>query len=325
MVTGMKHQFFTLTSCFQGIFLSGIESVFATTQREPSIPETYRLIRWIKRQGGDNDSSVGIFEDRSGRRVILKHLRYRWENLVYRQMMNEASLLELFAGWSYAAKSGRTVSFPILREVRDLPGELILVKEFEKGEVLENESPEVQTAVVSDSLEALRSLTSRNQLTIGKRTAWQIGFSFPYYWLRAFFRVPEHAKLMAALGVTFYRYWSSTIGRELVVTHRDLHSKNILVDGQKVTILDLEIMVMCTRETELALIACLKHRHWGDGLVRQMLTAHLDTETAKQSFAALSIYYAVQMIVMDRANGPYYGESLSYLIQYGGRLASLIL
>lgn len=321
----MKHQFLTLTSCFQGIFLNGVESVFGVSHREPSIPETYRLIRWIKRQGGDNIASVGIFEDRSGKRVILKHLQHRWKNLAYRQMLNEVSLLKLFAHWSYAARSGRMVSFPVLREVKDLPGELIVVKEFEEGEILEVESSETQVAVIADCLAALRSLTPGNQLPIGERTAWQIGLSFPYYWLRAFLKIPKCARLMIALWTTFYRHWSGTIERTGVVTHRDLHSKNILVDDQKMLILDLENMVLCTRETELALVVCLKHRHWGDSLVHRMLVAELDSEAAKRSFAALSIYYAVQMIVMDRTTGHYYKESLDYLAQYEERLASLAL
>lgn len=321
----MKHQFLTLTSCFQGIFLNGVESVFGVSHREPSIPETYRLIRWIKRQGGDNIASVGIFEDRSGKRVILKHLQHRWKNLGYRQMLNEVSLLELFAHWSYAARSGRVVSFPVLREVKDLPGELIVVKEFEEGEILEVESSETQVAVIADCLDALRSLTPGNQLPIGERTAWQIGLSFPFYWLRAFLKTTGHTKLMVSLWTTFYRHWSGTIERTGVVTHRDLYTRNILVNGQKVFILDLESMVLCTGETELALVARFNHRHWGDNLVHRMLVAELDSEAAKRSFAALSIYYAVQIMVTDRTTGPYYKESLDYLTQYEERLASLAL
>lgn len=321
----MKHQFLTLTSCFQGIFLNGIESVFSAPTREPSIPEAYRLIRWIKRQGGDNVASVGIFEDRSGKRVILKHLQHHWKNLAYRQMLNEASLLELFAGWSYTARSGRTVSFPVLREVRDIPRELILVKEFEEGEILETESPEAQMAVMTDCLEALRSFASQSRPPIGERTAWQIGLSFPFYWLRALLKTPEHARFMIGLLAIFYRHWSGTIGRVAVVTHRDLYARNVLVSGQKVFILDLESTVLCTRETELALVARFNHQHWGDDRVRRMLAADLDTEAARRSFAALSIYYAVQMMVTDRTTGPYYRESLDYLTRYEERLASLAL
>lgn len=321
----MKHQFLTLTSCFQGIFLNGIESVFRAPLREPSIPEEYRLVHWIKRQGGDNVASVGIFENRSGKHFILKHLQHRWKNLDYRQMLNEASLLKLFADWSYTARGGRMVSFPVLREVRDLPGELIVVKEFEEGEILETESSEVQAVVVADCFGALRSLTSRSQLSIGERTAWQIGLSFPFYWLRAFLKTTGHTKLMINLWTIFYRHWSSTIGREAVVTHRDLHAKNILIDGQKAFILDLESMVLCTRETESALVARFNHEQWGDTLVHQVLAAELDSEAARRSFAALSIYYAVQMMVTDQTTGPYYKESLDYLIRYEERLASLTL
>lgn len=321
----MNHQFLTLTSCLQGIFFNGIESVFNVPLREPSIPEDYQLIRWIKQQGGDNIASVGIFEDRSGKRVILKHLQYRLQNLTYRQMLNEAGLLGLFAGWSHTAESGRTVSFPVLRAVMDLPGELILIKEFEEGEILETESAEVEMSVATDCLEALRSLTSQSQSSLGERTAWQIGLSFPFYWLRAFLKTPKRVKLMTILWATFYRHWSATIGREVIVTHRDLHSKNILVNGQKVFILDLESMVLCTRETDLALVVRFNHEHWGDIPVHRLLVADLDTEVARQSFAALSIYYAVQMMVTDRTTGPYYKESLDYLTRYEERLASLAL
>lgn len=321
----MKHQFLTLTSCFQGIFLNGIESIFVAQYREPSIPETYRLIRWIKQQGGDNVASVGLFEDQSGERVILKHLQYRWKNLAYRQILNEASLLELFAGWSYLAKSGRTVSFPTLCEVKDFSGELILVKKFEEGEMLDVMLSERQAVVVADCLDALRSLTSSNQLPIGERTAWEIGLSFPLYWLRVFWKTPKHARFMVSLFVAFYRHWLGTLGRVVVVTHGDLYAKNILVNDQRVFILDLESMVLCPRETELALVTRFNHQHWGDVLVRQMLTTDLDTEVAKQSYAALSIYYAVQIMVTDRTTGPYYEEALNYLTQYKERLVSLAL
>jgi hypothetical protein len=57
------------------------------------------------------------------------------------------SFFLLFAGWSYLAKSGRTVSFPTLCEVKDFSGELILVKKFEEGEMLDVMLSERQAVV----------------------------------------------------------------------------------------------------------------------------------------------------------------------------------
>lgn len=320
----MQYQFLTLTSCFQGILLNGVESVFSLSLSEPSIPEGYQLIQWIKRQGGDNCASVGIFEDKSGARVIIKHLQYRWKNLTYRQEVNEISLLELFAGWSYTTRSGRTVSFPVLREVRNLPGELIVVKEFEVGESLDTESPEHQRNVLADCFEAFHSLTARQKLEIGKRAAWQIGLSFPFYWLRAFLKNPRNLRLMMHLFSVFYQHWSSTIDREYVVTHRDLHPRHMLTRGSMVLILDLESMVLCTKETELALVTLFNHRDWGYTGVRQLLSTDTDAREAERSFSALSIYYGVQMMLAKRAEGPsYYQETVEYLKQYKDHLASL--
>ncbi len=320
----MDSRFLTLQSCIQGIFVNFAEPIFWRVKEPASIPAEYRLVRWIKRQGGDNIASVGIFEDAQGVRVIIKHLSHRWKTLDYRYILNEVSILAAARDWRYISQDGRQIRLPALREFRDLPGELIVVKEFVDGETLDTVSAAEQQAVTLDCLEALRSLGSSMVHSMGKRTAWQIGLSFPLYWVRAFMKDPFRAPLLLRLFFLFYRQWPSTMRSSYAVTHRDLHTKNILVSGSSVTILDLESMVLCNEETDLALTARFNLKGWGASAVRSFLSSVAATPESKRNFSALSIYYGVQIMVTDRINGVDYREALNYLSVFESYLATLI-
>ena len=320
----MPPQFLTLKSCIQGIFINLAESIFWHATEPAAIPVEYRLVRWIKRQGGDNVASVGIFEDKQGARVIIKHLSHRWKTLDYRCILNEVSILTSARDWRYASQDGRQVRLPALREFLDLPGELIVVKEFLDGETLDTASLAEQQAVTQDCLEALRRLGSSTIQPIGKRTALQLGLSFPFYWTRALMRDPFQAPLFFRLFFLFYRQWPSTMRGSYAVTHRDLHTKNILVSGSSVVILDLESMVLCNEETDLAFTARFNLKGWGAGRVRSLLSSIAATPESKRNFSALSIYYSVQIMVTDRVNGVYYREALNYLSAFESYLATLI-
>lgn len=320
----MDYQFLTLKNCYLGIFFNVVESLFGRSTTTLSIPAEYRLIRWIKRQGGDHIASVGIFEDREGVHVIIKHLGYRWKTLTYRSIMNEVSLLTRLRGWAYTSRRGRQITLPALREVRNLPGELIVVKEFEEGKTLDTVSPAEQRSVTEDCLEALQTLDRTIAQSIGKRSAWQLGSSFPFYWLRALMKDPLRAPLFTRLLFSFYRHWPSTLGGGYVVTHRDLYAKNVLVDGSAVVILDLESMVSCNQETDLALTTRFNLKAWGKDMIQDFASNATPSRAAKQSLSTLSIYYAIQMMVTDRVNGMYYREALDYLSLFENQLATLI-
>lgn len=319
----MDSRFLTLKSCIQGIFVNLVEPIFWRVKEPVSIPAEYRLVRWIKRQGGDNVASVGIFEDKQGTRVIIKHLSHRWKTLDYRYILNEVSILAAARDWHHVSQNGRQVRLPALREFRDIPGELIVVKEFVDGETLDTVSAAEQQAVTRDCLEALRALGSSMLHPMGKRTAWQLGLSFPFYWVRVLMKDPFRAPLLLRSFFLFYRQWPSTMRDSYAVTHRDLHAKNILVSGSSVVILDLESMVLCNEETDLALTARFNLKGWGASRVRDFLSSVAVTPESKRSFSALSIYYGVQIMVTDRINGVDYREALNYLTVFESYFATL--
>jgi hypothetical protein len=107
-------------------------------------------------------------------------------------------------------------------------------------------------------------------------------------------------------------YYISTKKR-YILSHRDLHSHNILVKSKTIYIIDAEVSVLAEAETDIAIIARYYFKEIGLKNVILLIQSRLQTEKQKKNFIRLTIFFAIQILAREPENDKYYQEALEYL------------
>lgn len=312
----MTGRFLTTRFVCWGVFFSFLERLFRSANMGTLIvPPGYVLERWIKRQPTGEESSVGLFRDHNGRRIVIKKIRSRFPSLPYQQMLNEAAILYRLRGKTFMTATGKSVSFSPLLKLMRYHGRMVLVKAYVEGKMLRVYPESEQQAVLNECIAVLRFLPLEISVPFGRRRPWQLAVMMPFHLVKAARKQYREWKVLIWAAQSFLKHFASVAFRptEYVLTHFDLTPENILIDGNKITILDVEMMSYAHPMTEIALCARYHLINFGNGGMLRFLERHLSSSTEQRQFLALAAYYSLQMLSIDRQEGRYALETLRYL------------
>jgi thiamine kinase-like enzyme len=250
----MKSQFLTTDNFLRGKVFSVLEKIkpgkIATATKD------FGKGKWIKKQNAENLTSVGVFE-KSRKKVIVKHVSFRFQNLIVRQLLNEASMLTLFS--KLASSIETKIAFPRVFEHVSRNKEAYLVSEYIQGPLLSRSSNDRKIEVLTQVQLALREMSENiDAKTRSKLPKRNISIVFVLFWLYLLTLAIRKVTIpdVFVLVKLFIKniFLTAFSKRSLVLSHKDLHDSNIIL-GKNITVIDPEVSVLADPMTDMAHIA----------------------------------------------------------------------
>ncbi len=283
------------------------------------IPDTYQLIKKLKSKKNSFEQSPALFLDKSGKKVVIRQIPNDTHTLSFMQVNNEANILKMLSKNSPLHTSGYKISFPKLIRFGKEKDRIFLIREYVEGKPVRALSTEEQKKVLLSVLDAFRyinsSISQSDRKLLGIRKFYTFILTFPIYVFLTILKNPS--LVMISLRLTFkyiYMTYSSLFEKkEYVVSHRDLHSKNIIVKDKTISIIDSEIMVRAERFTDLAYIL----RFWFSLLKKKdledIISLQVRSDKDKQNLLRLAIFYSFQLLAMVSSNHNEYRKTKNFL------------
>lgn len=282
-------------------------------------------LKFVKQYSGKDGltiMNVGLYSDIKNRKVVVKEYLYEYKNLFYWHIINEVNILNILSDKKIKVKE-YNFSFPSLIKSLELHNSVILITELCKGDTLDRYTNDLQVKVLSSILIYLRKLTSllsTQELSfIPKRTPVHILVSFPYYLIKAILQDIFNTKSYLLLALSFYRNYINLgylISNHYFLTHRDLHGKNIIINGNDVKIIDPGILVMWEKNADLSILPIIYFKSIDPKILLDFVKKQLNNKLEKQRFAALNIYYTIQTLAVMPSKSKDYNEALEYKNNY---------
>ncbi len=279
--------------------------------------ESYKLIHQIKDQE-TSSFNVGLYKNALGESVLIKSSQSNPGNNYYRLLQNEANLYRLISAGSSKIKKTE-VTFPKLISLLEKDDSITLVREYLAGTKIKNLPSNVKLVHFNTALETLKKitlrLTKKDSACIPKRKPWQLFLVFPFYTLRAILRDKSHSLLFMKMFFLFYFHHISlnVLTPKYELAHRDLTTDNILKNKNQLSIIDIETMMLCEEDTDVALFPRFYFRELPLDEIIRYLRNKLYTNGKIRRFYRISIFYAIHFLSLDRKGTEYYDEALSFL------------
>lgn len=315
----LETDFLSNKNYLKGVFLNYLERLFGDRKYQWKFESGYKLIKKIKTQKTIEDDSVGIYETKDQKKVLVKSLSYKYKNLAYLQLNHEAKMLLLLGTLAKKLKS-KKIGFPGLLSVVKNKGTLHIVSEYIDGKTLKNEkSPSKKMSSINSILDFFDlisdTLTEEEQSYLPKRYSVQNAFSYPVYLVAAVYKDIADVKRLARLTVKYYHHYFEgvSVHRKYIISHRDLDPENILIRDKFLRIIDPEITVLADPVTDLATMCRYFIDEVGIKDIEKLLSRRLRFREDKSKFIELTIFYTVQMLSTGEKNSYYYLQAKNYL------------
>lgn len=265
--------------------------------------------------------SVNLINNNS-KGYIEKKLSFKLKNLKYFQLLNEASMLEVFS--KYGDKNPErnfSIAFPKILKFQNKDGILLLQREFFEGESVSNLKREQLYRLIVEVLDYLQQ-NSKAKLykkrNFPKRGKTYITASFLPYLTKSIIKNPRELKLLINAAFSFYkaRYELRKVNSNLTLAHRDLHLDNILYSKKRAYIIDTEIACLAEPYTDLAITCRYLFKKLGKSYTDKIVSTFATTDTQRNFFKSLSIYYSVQCVATESSTDPFSKDAMRYMKKY---------
>ena len=316
----MINQYLTYNKIFLSFITSPLEKVFLGRRVLPSglkLSNTPNISRAADNKLG---YSVNFMQEKKGK-SIEKKLIYKHKNLKYHQMLNEASMLEVFSKFKASKKEPYIVSFPKLKSFTVSKNLVTLRREYIEGSSIENLDTNSTIAILDSILKQLnlgRATYFSKIKNFPIRGSFYLNFTFSFYVIRVCFKNFEDSILyMKALG-EFYKLVSKNLFRKnkYVLAHRDLHTDNILYRKKEVIVIDTEIASLAEDKTDLAIACRYFYKKIGRSGIERLLNKHAKSKIDRDQFLRISFYYTVQCLATESIHDKFFIEAKQYLKEY---------
>jgi serine/threonine protein kinase len=268
----------------------------------PSLTQigSFKLKNEIEKKGSFVKFAIGEYiNTKDGKRVfgktLIQHIRFNVLSL-----SNEALMYELLHEVQKSVnhripRAIKNIRIPHSYGLRKKRGVLSLFIEYIEGIPLVTFPTSYQFKTYENVVSYIRylgdNMTHEQKDQIGKRYPLIEIFMFPFLVVVAAFSYPKILNtLLRGVSCFYLNVFNYIKDQRLVLTHRDLHAKNILIQEKTVYIIDLENMVFthpdyeyvvsflaCWRNKELSerIWSLVQNKHIGKLLLIKMATHYL--------------------------------------------------
>ncbi len=265
--------------------------------------------------------SVNLINNNS-KGYIEKKLSFKLKNLKYFQLLNEASMLEVFSKYEEKKTNGNfSITFPKILKFQNMDGSLILQREFIEGESVSNLKSEQLYRLTVEILDYLYQNGKTKFYKKGnfpKRGKAYITVSFLLYLIKSILKKPSEIMFLCSTAFLFYkaRYDLRKVNSNLTLAHRDLHLDNILYSKKRAYIIDTEIACLAEPYTDLAITCRYLFKKLGKSYTDKIVSTFATTDTQRNFFKSLSIYYSVQCVATESSTDPFSKDAMRYMKKY---------
>ncbi len=280
----------------------------------------FSFLKELKSPSSNLVHRTRLYMNDAKEKVIIRQIPYQGKTLEYIQTYNVWRILSMLKKIHKIRVQQYTINFPKVIGFHTSANELSLLSEYREGKMLTTQPTKTQISVLSACLKGLtilnKKLSDDDKKILAVRKSNSMAYTFPLYALLAFIKKPSLAHAIFTNSIEFYKliFSSLFIKKEYVVSHRDLHEKNILIDKKNISILDSEIMVLAEKNTDLAYIARFWYGKIGIEGIKVLIKERKLTNRDKEAFIRLSIYYTIQLLAMVSLRHEQYARSERYLV-----------
>jgi thiamine kinase-like enzyme len=136
--------------------------------------------------------------------------------------------------------------------------------------------------------------------------------------LKYTFKESHNIKKSISYLISFYKNYLATIQEKNIygLIHRDLHSRNILLDKEDIIITDWEGAVVTDYLYDLVMITRLYMKELTLEERIKLLRVELKTTAQKKRFMYLTLFYSIQTLGVDKKKDLSYIHTKEYLDEF---------
>lgn len=260
----------------------------------------YRLRQPFVNDRGELTGRGGIYQNKSGKKVVVKTLARKGHDIQWEYLANEASMLKLLEKLTRRFPRGR-ISPRLIRAI-ERPSDLVIETELVRGRSIAKVPDAARARLLATVLDKLRTVSSRlstkDRNMLAKRTTFHYTASFLSHLVHVIATNPRRISLYLSISRLFFRNVLALRVpiRDLSLVHRDLDPANIVVSRDRTTVVDWESCVLSDPLYDLADVSRLFFRQLSKSRHRSLVTAFVKTPNEARRFAALVAFSTLQTL-----------------------------
>lgn len=279
----------------------------------------YSLLKNLNALSSGTSALIGIFmKNETKQRVFVKKYIFCCKGLRYASLINELAILQLLKEKNSTQFPEFHFFIPELKTVKTEGNEITIICEYKSGEPLLGKPESIQLRTLENIFSAMKILNKNIKTELHKlptRKTYIFAITFAYFWIKATIRKPSVIMRNLKLFVEFYTNYVLTVNEKNIygLIHRDLHSRNILLDNTDIIITDWEGAVVTDTLYDLALIGRLYSTEISYSSLMKLLKSQLKTKQEIRRFLYLTLFYTIQTLALDSKKAVSYGNTEFYL------------
>lgn len=250
---------FSLSTIARAHVFAGLASLITSIRPLPSNIGNYSLVSTMTKDGTFHEFLIGLYSN--GAKLAVGKTWSGSHPLFYHSLKNEAHVYKMLCKKAQelsfrTPRAIKHIHIPQILGYQETSKSLSLLIEYISGTSLHEHSADIQKKEYLKAIHYLRylgeNMSSYEKNKIGKRTAMSEIVSYPVLLLFALIANLGEYKTLLRSCLIFIKYGKTLmLQKKLVLTHRDLHFKNIILAKNEMFIIDLEYTVFALPEIDL--------------------------------------------------------------------------
>ncbi len=282
----------------------------------------YSLLKNLTVLSSGTSALIGIFmKNETKEKVFIKKYVFECKGLRYGSLINELGILTLLNKYNLFTIKEDNFVIPALKRVIRKETEITILCEYKEGTKLLDFDSKTKISAIKKILDAMHVInkTIINEIPkLPHRRTYILAGSFFYFWLKYTFKESHNIKKSISYLISFYKNYLATIQEKNIygLIHRDLHSRNILLDKEDIIITDWEGAVVTDYLYDLVMITRLYMKELTLEERIKLLRAELKTTAQKKRFMYLTLFYSIQTLGVDKKKDLSYIHTKEYLDEF---------
>lgn len=300
----MKYKQLNIKNLIVGKIGNVLNNLFKIDDSEPLNIRDYKFVKDLTPSYKSIKYRVCVYLDGGGRKVLVKAVNCRIENLQSIYLRNEAFILSTLKNLNLESSV-----FPTFLDFIEKDNYVVLITEYVDSRNLDTLSVEARSEVVINSVVQLRQLSNylkeQKFVDLPVRKPFYYLLSFPLNLFKVVLKNPKSTFMYLNFCVLFYRNYLEVLwgNYTLGLVHRDLYPDNILYSAKEgITVIDWESAIVSDAIYDIAVVSMIYAKEFGVNETINFLNANLQTVSEKRRFVALAVFNSVQILSIQSRN-----------------------